>query len=48
MNAIKEPLLGSDLLQESEVQLVKFVQEKIFSAEEVEDFQWMRCSKAQQ
>ena len=33
MVAIKEPLHGSDLLQESEVQLIKFVQEKKFSAE---------------
>ena len=33
MVAIKEPLHGSDLLQESEVQLIKFVQEKRFSAE---------------
>ena len=33
MVAIKEPLHGSDLLQESEVLLIKFVQEKIFSAE---------------
>ena len=33
MDAIKEPLHGSDLLQESEVQWIKFVQEKGFSAE---------------
>ena len=33
MDATKEPLHGSDLLQESEVQLIKFVQEKRFSAE---------------
>ena len=33
MDAVKEPLHGSDLLQESEVQLIKFVQEKRFSAE---------------
>ena len=33
MVAIKEPLHGSDLLQESEVLLIKFVQEKRFSAE---------------
>ena len=33
MDATKEPLHGSDLLQESEAQLIKFVQEKRFSAE---------------
>ena len=33
MDAIKEPLNGSDLLQEKEVQLIEFVQEKRFSAE---------------
>ena len=33
MDATKEPLNGSDLLQEKEVQLIKFVQEKRFSAE---------------
>ena len=33
MDVIKEPLHGSDLLQESEVQLIKFVQEKRFLAE---------------
>ena len=33
MDAIKEPLDGSDLLQESKVQLIKFVHKKSFSAE---------------
>ena len=33
MDATKEPLHGSDLFQESEAQLIKFVQEKRFSAE---------------
>ena len=33
MDAIKEPLHGNDFFQESEVQLIKFVQEKRFSAE---------------
>ena len=33
LDATKEPLHGSDLLQESEAQLIKFVQEKRFSAE---------------
>ena len=33
MDAIKEPLDGSDLLQESKVQLIKFVHKKRFSAE---------------
>ena len=33
MDATKEPLHGSDLLQESEAQLIKFVQEKRFTAE---------------
>ena len=33
IDATKEPLHGSDLLQESEVQLIKFVQEKRFSPE---------------
>ena len=33
MDAIKEPLHDSDLLQESEVQLIKFVQKKRFPAE---------------
>lgn len=33
INAIKEPLHGGDLLQESELQLIKFVQEKMFSPE---------------
>ena len=33
MDATKEPLHGSYLLQESEVELIRFVQEKRFSAE---------------
>ena len=33
MDGIKEPLHGSDLRQENEVQLIKFVQEKRFSVE---------------
>ena len=33
MDAIKEPLHGSYLLHKSEVHLIKFVQEKRFSAE---------------
>ena len=33
MDATKEPLHGSDLFQESGAQLIKFVQEKRFSAE---------------
>ena len=33
MDATKEPLNGSDLLKKKEVQLIKFVQEKRFSAE---------------
>ena len=33
MDATKEPLNGSALLQKKEVQLIKFVQEKRFSAE---------------
>ena len=35
MDAVKEPLHGSDLLQESEVQLIKFVQEKNFQQNSV-------------
>ena len=31
-DAIEEPLHGSDLLQESEVQLINLIQEKRFSA----------------
>ena len=33
MDATKEPLHGNDQFQEGEAQLIKFVQEKIFSAE---------------
>ena len=33
MDGIKEPQHNSDLLQEKEVQLIKFVQQKRFSAE---------------
>ena len=46
MDTIKEPLHGKDLLQESEVQLTKFVKKKRFSAEPKALTSRNRCGNA--